>query len=136
MNNFKSPKSSYYNTSHKYVSIDLHFDRNYCLILASFSGSWKFAFFWGKYKTIMAIKMWFIIFIYFYSQQILSQYYVLYQENTLSLRFQTARNNSHRTASRQMTKWAKPPCDLVHMIQAEDWYYFKFDYRKYISRTN
>ena len=45
-------------------------------------------------------------------------------------------SEKHRTASRQMTNWAEPPCDIVQMILEEEWYSFLSDNRKYIKLRN
>ena len=47
--------------------------------------------------------------------------------------FKRQESKKHRTARRQTTNWAEPQRDLVQITKAEDWYYFLFDYREYIT---
>ena len=46
--------------------------------------------------------------------------------------FKRTKSKTLGTASTgRMTNWTKPPCDPVQIIRTKDWYFFKFDYRKY-----
>ena len=47
--------------------------------------------------------------------------------------FKRQESKKHRTDRRRVTNLANPPRDLLQIIQAEDWYYFSFDYSEYIT---